>query len=302
MLKMKLSEACLGITDGSHNPPDGIEKSDFPMISSKNVYDDRITLEDPRYLSQGDFLSEDKRTQIKPGDVLLTIVGTVGRSAVVDEDIGKITLQRSVAVLHTNCDICSSRYLMYLLQSKRRYLEQEARGVAQKGIYLKQLSNMEVVITEKSNQDKIVEMLDEVNGLIRLEREQIIAYDDIIKSRFVEMFGDTIKNPMGWEKVPLGNVCDVRDGTHDSPEYIDKGYPLVTSKNVTGGIIDISNCNFISQEDYDKINEHSKVDMGDIIMPMIGTVGKPVIVNIEPRFAIKNVALIKFINSNFALE
>jgi len=78
----------------------------------------------------------------------------------------------------------------------------------------------------------------------------------------------------------------------------DTGYPLVTSKNVTGGKIDLTDCSFICEADFKKINERSKVDIGDIIMPMIGTVGKPIIVDIEPVFAIKNVALIKFrINS-----
>lgn len=95
-------------------------------------------------------------------------------------------------------------------------------------------------------------------------------------------------------RVRLGDICDVRDGTHDSPQYYSKGYPLVTSKNVSLGYIDFSGCNYISEEDYNKINIRSKVDIGDIIMPMIGTVGNPVIVDIEPQFAIKNVALIKF--------
>ncbi len=70
--------------------------------------------------------------------------------------------------------------------------------------------------------------------------------------------------------------------------------PLVTSKNVTSGRIDITECNFVCEADYLKICERSKADYGDIIMPMIGTVGKPVIVDIAPNFAIKNVALIKF--------
>ena len=100
--------------------------------------------------------------------------------------------------------------------------------------------------------------------------------------------------PFGWEKEYLGVVCDVRDGTHDSPHYHSTGFPLVTSKNVTGGEIDLTDCSLISEADFNKINERSKVDMGDIIMPMIGTVGKPVIVNVKPNFAIKNVSLIKF--------
>lgn len=96
--------------------------------------------------------------------------------------------------------------------------------------------------------------------------------------------------------VKLGDVCDVRDGTHDSPKYVQNGYPLVTSKNVSKGYINISDVNYISKEDYEKIIVRSGVDDGDIIMPMIGTIGNPVIVEKTFDFAIKNVALIKFVD------
>ena len=122
---MKLKEICENITDGSHNPPSGIDSSEYLMLSSKNIFDDKITLEEPRYLSEEQFLAEDKRTCIKAGDVLMTIVGTVGRAAVVTADIPKITLQRSVAVLHPHSDVCNSRFLMYLLRSKRTSLNKK---------------------------------------------------------------------------------------------------------------------------------------------------------------------------------
>ena len=96
------------------------------------------------------------------------------------------------------------------------------------------------------------------------------------------------------EYIKLSEVCDVRDGTHDSPKYVTEGYPLVTSKNIIDGKLDLSVINYLSQEDYDKINERSKVDIGDIIMPMIGTIGNPYIVEDFTDFAIKNVALVKF--------
>ena len=139
-----------------------------------------------------------------------------------------------------------------------------------------------------------LEMMAKMNALIADRHQQLDLTDQLVKSRFIEMFGDTELNPYSWEKSTLGTICDVRDGTHDSPQYYETGYPLVTSKNVTGGKIDMTDCSLICEADFQKINERSKVDIGDIIMPMIGTVGKPVIVDIEPEFAIKNVALIKF--------
>lgn len=99
--------------------------------------------------------------------------------------------------------------------------------------------------------------------------------------------------PHDWEVKSLGEICDVRDGTHDSPKYVKSGYPLVTSKNLTNGVIDFANIQYISKVDYDKINERSKADIGDVLYAMIGTIGNPVLITKEPDFAIKNVALFK---------
>ena len=181
----KLSNICTGITDGSHNPPSGGEKSSFLMLSSKNIFDDKITYEDPRYLSEEQFYTEHKRTNISPGDVLMTIVGTVGRTAVVSEHTPAITLQRSVAVLHPRTDVCSSRYLMYLLRSRRAYFETEAHGVAQKGIYLKQLSDVRVNVPDIEKQQSIICILDKVQAVIRKRQIEIIKLDDLIKARFL---------------------------------------------------------------------------------------------------------------------
>lgn len=101
-------------------------------------------------------------------------------------------------------------------------------------------------------------------------------------------------NKETWQNVILSEVCDVRDGTHDSPKYHNEGYPLITSKNITGGFIDFSTTNLISEIDYIQVNKRSFVDNGDILLSMIGTVGVPVIVEKTVDFAIKNVGLIKF--------
>ena len=81
---------------------------------------------------------------------------------------------------------------------------------------------------------------------------------NVPKLRFTE-FRDV------WFEIRLGDECDVRDGTHDSPKYVEKGFPLVTSKNLMDGEIDLENVSFISVEDYEKINQRSKVNVGDII-------------------------------------
>ena len=105
--------------------------------------------------------------------------------------------------------------------------------------------------------------------------------------RFPEFTGD-------WEQRKLNEITDVRDGTHDSPKYVQEGHPFITSKNVSNGFIDYNDIQYVTDEDYDAINKRSKVDVHDILMGMIGTIGNLALIRKEPDFAIKNVALIKY--------
>ena len=155
-----------------------------------------------------------------------------------------------------------------------------------------QLKNFEIPLPPLSTQSKIVAKLDEAFGnidrQIGLLKANIKDVESMRKSVMEEIF-------QGGEYVvkSLWDIFDVRDGTHDSPKFHNTGYPLITSKNLTENGIDFGNIKFISQEDYDKINQRSKVDKWDLLFAMIGTIGSPTIVDIEPEFAIKNVALFK---------
>lgn len=95
-----------------------------------------------------------------------------------------------------------------------------------------------------------------------------------------------------WETKKLHQIIDVKDGTHESPKPTDDGYLLVTSKNLKNSTLDFSESYSISKEDYEDINKRSKVEIGDILFGMIGTIGNPILLE-KDGFAIKNVALLK---------
>ena len=99
------------------------------------------------------------------------------------------------------------------------------------------------------------------------------------------------------EFVRLDFYCDsVRDGTHDTPKPTEQGMPLVTSKAIRGGKVFLDECYLISQKDFDKINKRSLVEKWDVLMTMIGTVGRLLLVKDTPHYAIKNIALFKIGN------
>lgn len=99
----------------------------------------------------------------------------------------------------------------------------------------------------------------------------------------------------GWSFITADEYCSsVRDGTHDSPKSVDQGYPLVTSRNIKGGLLELVSANIISPHDYEEINRRSKVDQWDVLYSMIGTIGEVYLVESEqPEFAIKNIGLFK---------
>lgn len=94
--------------------------------------------------------------------------------------------------------------------------------------------------------------------------------------------------------IPASEYCDsVRDGTHDSPKKTECGIKLVTSKNIIGGYLDLTSAYFISESDAANINKRSKVDINDVLLSMIGTVGEVALISEQPNFVIKNVGLFK---------
>jgi type I restriction enzyme S subunit len=102
--------------------------------------------------------------------------------------------------------------------------------------------------------------------------------------------------PSDWFCTSLKRLTEVKDGTHDTPSYIDdkeNGVPFITSKDVFDGSVSFDECKYISYTDYININKRSNVTKGDLIMPMIGSIGSPVVVESERNFSIKNLALIK---------
>ena len=239
-----------------------------------------------------DFL---KNSNLFGGELILSNIGSIGKVFKVPYLDRPMTLASNTVMIKTATpELTDYLYYYFLSPAGYKSLLSISSGTSMLKFNKTELKKLEIPIPDIDKQRRIIAVMDKVSNLISLRKQQLARLDELVKARFVELFGDTILNPFGWKKDLLGTVCDVRDGTHDSPQYYESGYPLVTSKNVTGGKIDLTDCSLICEADFKKINERSKVDIGDIIMPMIGTVGKPVIVDIEPNFAIKNVSLIKF--------
>lgn len=214
------------------------------------------------------------------GTVLVSTRATIGRVAIAEYETATNQGFKNIIVLDDSN--ISNRFVAYMMTALTDRMVSLASGGTFKEISKSNFLTLSIPLPPLTIQEQIVSELDNYQKIIDGARQVVDNYKPNIRIDF------------SWELKPLGQICDVRDGTHDSPKFVQDGFPLVTSKNIKNGTIILDDVNFISKEDYDKINQRSKVDKGDILMPMIGTIGNPVIVDIEPTFAIKNVALIKF--------
>ena len=171
-------------------------------------------------------------------------------------------------------------------------------------------------------QDENDEPADELLKRIRAEKEALIKagkikpdkHESVIfrrdNSHYEKRGSETIciddelpfEIPVNWCWSRLGNCLDVRDGTHDTPKYVTNGIPLVTSKNLCNGKIDFTNIKYISYDDHRLISQRSKVDNGDIMYAMIGSIGNPVLYYGDEEFSIKNMALFKRIQNGLLME
>lgn len=180
------------LSDGSHNPPKKKETGRM-MLSARNIENNKIVLDKYRFISVEDFEKEHKRTRVTPGDVLLTIVGTIGRAAVVPEGMDDFTFQRSVAVLTPSGLL--PKYLMYQLQAPltQRFFEENARGTAQKGVYLKTLATTPIRVAPMDQQERIVaeiekqfSRLDEAIASIKRVKTNLKRYKAAVLKAAVE--------------------------------------------------------------------------------------------------------------------
>ena len=305
---------------------------DYLLITGINFTDNNtVDYESCVYVDKERYV-QDQYIQVRENDLLITKDGTLGKLALIAEMPPKpATLNGGLFVIRNPDNKIYPKFLMYVMKSEpfRKMIRKSITGSTVPHLTQNMLVNFPIPIPSHSEQRSIVKQLDE--KLTKIEKIKTSAETNLKNAK--ELFETTLEKelnplsrhserseessaelPSGWEWKKMRDVCDVRDGTHDSPKYHKEGYPLVTSKNLKNGLIDIDNVKYISKEDYDAINKRSKVCIGDILFAMIGTIGNAVLVTEEPYYAIKNVALFKksslinpsflryILNSSFILE
>ena len=154
----------------------------------------------------------------------------------------------------------------------------------------KEIDKIHFKLPPLPEQKRIVDLISSVDSYIEALQQQL---ESAKRSRNAVLHKLLTVGEDDWEYKILSDICEVRDGTHDSPKPSDKGFALVTSKNIKDGRLDLESAYLISPQDYEEVNKRSKVEQYNLLISMIGTIGEVIVIEGEPDFAIKNVGLLK---------
>ena len=299
----KLGEVGKTYSGLSGKTKDAFGHGEAKFVTYMNVFSNSVCLPNMTEAVEID----DKQNKVLFGDVLFTTSSEtpeeVGMSSVWLENAENIYLN-SFCFGYRPTKEFNPYYLAYMLRSPsiREKITFLAQGISRYNISKNKMMDIEIPIPSIVEQKQIGEHFRTLDSLITLHQRKYEKLKNIKKSMLYKMLpqnGSKVPEIRftgftdDWEQRKLDTITDVRDGTHDSPQYVETGHPFITSKNVKDGFINYEDIQYVSDKDYEEINKRSKVDKNDILMGMIGTIGNIALVRETPDFAIKNVALIK---------
>ena len=193
-------------------------------------------------------------------------------------------------------------YLPYLYYFMNGYVEELRKlsiGGVIKYIKLRNLTDALIELPEIETQKYIVSILSKIKELIDFRYQELKMLENLIKARFIELFGEPGTNPMNWKETTIGEECFyIKDGPHKSLPDIGKengGHPFISVRNIVDGYINFSNAKYISDEDYAAAIKKCHPEKGDMLYSKGGTTGIAKLIDVEDKFANwVHVAVLKF--------
>lgn len=250
-----------------------------------------------------------KRSQLKEGDILYSIAGSIGRSVIVTEEILPANTNQAIALIRPNANLVETDYLFYYLRNQQSQDDAKRRIVqsVQTNLSLGELGNLDVTLPERVVQQDIARVMKDLDSKILKNREIAKTLSEvtqaIFKSWFVnfepvfakmagvkplgmnesvaELFPNTFDDsefgpiPKGWFWGSLGDIADVIDCLHSKkPELLSEGFPYLQLDTISNeGVLFFDKAAFISAEDYKKWTSRIEVTGGDCLITNVGRVG-----------------------------
>lgn len=237
-----------------------------------------------------------KRSQLKKGDILFSIAGAIGRVAIVTEEMLPANTNQALAIIRiTNIDVYLP-YIKLILTSPiiKKQFERKKQGVAQLNLSLKDIGNFEIPVIEKEKQVKLVELFTNVLNVIEARKQQLQQLDELVKARFVELFGGN-----NYPSEPLdNNVVEMFIGPFGSSlkneVFVDEenGFCMVyEQKHAIQKTMNVPT-RYVPKSKYEELKRFTILG-GDIIVSCRGTIGEIFIVPDNAPMGIMHPSIMK---------
>lgn len=269
---VKLEEICTIVSGGtpSRSKPNYWNNGNIPWIKIKDMKSKYIDSAEEFITEEG--LNNSSTKMLKRDTILYSIFATLGEVGILKIDactnqaIAGLSLKEDSNIL--------KEYLYYYLKSKKKDVNNLGRGVAQNNINLSLLRKFKIPVIPLRQQKKIIEVLDNVSSTINNYERELTLLDELVKARFVEMFGDPVENTMNWPEIFIGDKCFVTKlAGFEYTQYIDYEESgevvMVKAQNVKNGKLNRKDLSFISKKVSDSL-PRSQLAPGDVVMTYVG--------------------------------
>lgn len=304
LARKKLGSLCSVVTKGTTPTSLGMQFEDegIPFLRIQNLSDSTVTLDDVLFISE-DTHNTLKRSKIKGGDFLITIAGTIGRVAIVPDDFLEANCNQAVAILRFDQKKLSPRYLLHWLSTDDARTQISGKKVTAtiSNLSLGQIKELEIPLPPPDEQKRIAAILDKADAIRRKRQQAIQLANDFLKSVFLDMFGDPVTNPKGWEVKGIDElVSNEKNSLKRGPFggalkkeiFVDRGYLVYEQYHALNNDFDYARY-FIDGKKYEELKSFS-VNEGDILISCSGVnLGRLAIVPEGSPKGIINQALLK---------
>ena len=296
MAKVRLGDIATVVTKGTTPTTMGFqfEDSGINFVKIESISEDGTFLREKFSHISDECNVQMRRSQLQENDILFSIAGAIGRSAIVTKEILPANTNQALAIIRVPKGKIDYNYLLYALSSSaiNQQATQHQQGVAQLNISLKNVSDFLLPIYTEAMQKRIVHNLKKIDKLISLRKQQLAKLDELVKARFVEMFGDCKTNPKNWKTKALEKIANVGSSKRVFVEELqDSGIPFYRGTEI-GALAEKKTVKpelFITEEHYKQLCESTgKPQKGDLLMPSICPDGRIWIVDTDEPFYFKD--------------
>ena len=300
----ELSEV-VNIDGGYAFKSDEFVQNKTPIIRIGNIVDGNVEID---YNIGYDIVGKNfDKYLININDILVAMSGaTTGKMAMYRNNNIALLNQRVGRFSVIDKNILDNKYLYYYLRSDfvQRKIKILASGCAQPNISPKQLLSIDIPVPLLETQKKIVEVLEKAEKTLEKRKEANRLLDELVKSQFIEMFGDPSLNPKGWNISYYEDVCKcITDGEHATPKRSENGIYLLSARNILNHSLKLDDVDYIGDDEYERISKRIIPEENDILISCSGSVGRVCKVPQNLKFQmVRSVATLKLngnINTTF---